>query len=55
MPTLLLVIAAVITVVGLTKLRRAVRSHDLPWGALIVWALLLGGGISMWVMSTRIT
>lgn len=39
MPYVLLVAAAVVAVVGVTRLR-ASEWHEMPWGPLLLWAVL---------------
>ena len=54
MAYLLLAVAAVIALFGLAKVSRAVHpSHGVPWGQLLVWAVLFGGGLSSWLLSVR--
>jgi hypothetical protein len=53
MGNVLLVVAALIVLAGVTKLQR-VESHGTPWGALLVWAgASRGRGLSV-VVSTRV-
>jgi hypothetical protein len=48
----MLVAAAVIIVaVGLTKLSGPRRAHGMPWGSLLVWAVLFGAGLLMWLVA----
>lgn len=54
MPYLLLVIAAVIMAIGFAKLGGSGRPSRIPWAPLLVWAVLLVTGISIWVSSNRI-
>jgi hypothetical protein len=53
MGDVLLVVAALIVLAGVTKLQR-VESHGTPWGALLVWAVLLVAGVSVWWVSARV-
>jgi hypothetical protein len=53
MPYVLSVAAAAIFVVGLTRLGASGR-HRTPWGALLLWAVLLGIGMSVWMMSAQL-
>jgi hypothetical protein len=54
MPYLLLVTAAILTAMGVAKLGGASRPSNVPWAPLLLWALLLGIGISVWLSSARI-
>ena len=54
-PDLLLAVAAIIMLFGVARVsRNAQPSHRTPWGALLVWAVLFGAGLSIWLMSVRI-
>ena len=55
MPYLLVAIAAIVMLIGVAKVsRNAQPSHRTPWRALLVWAVLFGAGLSIWLMSIRI-
>lgn len=56
MPHLLVVVAAIIIAVGFAKAkaRGSCRPSKVPWVPLLVWAILLVTGISIWVSSARI-
>jgi len=55
MPSFLLVVAANVMLFGLAKISRTTRpSHGTPWGALLVWAVLFGAGVSIWLMSAPV-
>lgn len=55
MAYLLLAVTAVVMLVGVAKvIRGAEPSHRVPWGQLLIWAVLFGGGLSIWLFSTRI-
>jgi hypothetical protein len=55
MPYLLLAIAAVVGLIGFGKVARTTQpGHGVPWGGLIVWAILLIGGLSIWLAAARI-
>jgi hypothetical protein len=54
MASLLLTVAAVIVLVAISKVARTAQpGHAVPWGQLLVWAILFGGGLSIWLMATR--
>ena len=54
MPYLLVAITVIIGLLGIAKVRRTTQpAHGVPWGQLFVWAVLLGGGLSIWLMSAR--
>jgi hypothetical protein len=55
MAYLLLAVAAMIVLLGISKVARTAQpGHVVPWGQLLVWAILFGGGLSIWLMATRI-
>jgi hypothetical protein len=55
MAYLLLAVAVLITLLGLAKVSRtAPTAHRIPWGQLLLWAVLFGGGLSIWLISARI-
>jgi hypothetical protein len=54
-PYLLLAVAAIVMLIGVARVsRNAQPPHRTPWGALLVWAVLFGAGLSIWLMSVRI-
>ena len=55
MPYLLLTVAAIVMLFGVTKVSLNARpSHGTPWGALLVWAVLFGAVLSIWLLAVRI-
>ena len=55
MAYLLLAVAVVIVLIGISKVARTTQQGDtVPWGQLLVWAILFGGGLSIWLMATRV-
>jgi hypothetical protein len=52
MPYMLLSLAAIIALAGITKLQVA-TPHPTPWRSLVVWAVLFGAGVAMWAMSAH--
>jgi len=55
MAYLLLAVVTVIALFGIAKISRTARPlHGVPWGSLLVWAVLFGGGLTIWLMSARI-
>jgi hypothetical protein len=54
MPYLLLVVVAIVAAMGFAKIGNFRKPSPVPWGPLLVWALLLAVGISIWISSTRI-
>jgi hypothetical protein len=51
---LLLAIVAIIGLFGIAKIRRATQpAHGVPWGQLLVWAALFGGGLSIWLLMSN--
>lgn len=54
MPCLLLVVAAVIMAVGVARVGGIGRPSQFPWVPLLVWAVLLVTGVSIWVSSSRL-
>ena len=54
MAYLLLAVAAVVVLFGVAKVSRTAQpSHGVPWGQLLVWAVLFSGGLTIWLLSTR--
>ena len=53
MPYLLIVIVGVIMLVGVAKISRQAQTHGTPWGALMVWAVLVVSGILVWTVAAR--
>ena len=54
MAYLLLAVAAVVILFGVAKVTRTAEpSHGVPWGQLLMWAVLFGGGLSIWLLSAR--
>ena len=50
----MLVAAAVIIMAGgLTKLSGTRLAHGMPLGMLLVWAVLFGAGLFIWLMAAR--
>jgi uncharacterized membrane protein YsdA (DUF1294 family) len=55
MAYLLLAVAVVVMLFGLGKVSRTAQpSRRIPWGPLLLWAVLFGGGLSIWLASARI-
>jgi hypothetical protein len=55
MAYLLLAIAVVVALFGVMKAsRNAQPGHSVPWGQLLIWAALFGGGLSIWLLSVRV-
>jgi uncharacterized membrane protein YsdA (DUF1294 family) len=55
MAYLLLAVAVGVMLFGLGKVSRtAPPAHRIPWGQLLLWAVLFGGGLSIWLISARI-
>jgi len=55
MAYLLLAVAAVVALFGIVKVSRITQpSHGVPWGQLFMWAVLFGGGLSIWLLSARV-
>jgi uncharacterized membrane protein YsdA (DUF1294 family) len=54
MPYLLLALAAIVFLFGVAKVSRVAQSRRTPWGSLLVWAVLFGAGLTVWLMSARI-
>jgi hypothetical protein len=52
-PYVLLAVAAIVLAIGFTKASGIRGSHGLVWGSLLVWAILMGVGIWVWMMSAR--
>lgn len=51
MPYLLLAVAILIGLFGITKISRTAQpAHGVPWGRLLIWAGLFGGSLSIWLM-----
>ena len=56
MPYLLLAVAALVMLFGVAKVSRTPKPlRGMPWGQLLVWAILFCGGLSIWIMSARIS
>jgi hypothetical protein len=53
-PYLLLLATAVVAAVGVARLRSAAPGGTPPLGALLVWALLFGFGVAVWIVSARL-
>jgi len=51
---LLVIIAAVVMLFGVTRISRTGAQHGTPWAALLVWAVLFSAGLLIWLMSARI-
>ena len=55
MAYLLLAVAALVMLFGLGKVSRTAQpSRRIPWDQLLLWAVLFGGGLSIWLISARI-
>jgi hypothetical protein len=55
MAYLLLAVAAAIVLIGISKVARTAQpGHGVPWGRLLGWAILFCGGVSIWLMATRV-
>lgn len=52
-PYLLLVAAAAIIAIGLRRTGGVRKPSAVPWGPLLVWALLVAVGVSVWLASAR--
>ena len=54
MAYLLLAVAAVIALIEIAKVARTAQpAHGVPWGQLLVWAVLFVGSVSIWLLSAR--
>ena len=55
LPYLLVTLVTIVMLFGFARVSRHARpSHRTPWGALLLWAVLFGAGLSIWLMSVRI-
>ena len=52
-PYVLLGLVAVIALAGTARLKRGAE-HDTPWAALMMWAMLLGTGVVVWLYAARL-
>jgi len=50
---LLLAVAVIIGLFGITKVSRATQPAQVPWGQLLVWAALFGGSLSIWLLTAK--
>jgi hypothetical protein len=54
MPYLLVMLTAIVAAIGFTKIGTFKKPSRMPWGLLLVWALLVAVELAIWVSATRI-
>ena len=50
MAYVLIAVVAVVVLMGIRKVTHAAQPARTPWGPLLLWAVLLGGGVSIWML-----
>jgi hypothetical protein len=55
-PYVLLTVAALVGLFGVAKVSRSRTAypHGTPWRSLLLWAVLLSAGLSIWLLSAHI-
>ena len=55
MPYLMLAVAAIVGLLGFAQVARTPHAaHRVPVGRLLLWAVLLAGSVSIWLMAARV-